>query len=80
MAGAAAFVSFFLVGTGMTPYTVGGLALVWGAVALVSTASVIAGAVLTSLRRGRTMPDFSPEQQASAREPAVTHIIRELPT
>lgn len=78
MAGSAAFVSFFLAGSGMTPYTVGGLALVWGAVALVSTAAVIAGALLTGVRRGRSLPEPAADRPVSSLESAMTHITREL--
>jgi hypothetical protein len=86
MAGAAAFATFCLLGAGsthptvdLTPFTVGGLGVIWGAVALVSIPAVIAGAVMTSIRRGRTMPDNPPDRPASRQEPVVTHITRELP-
>jgi hypothetical protein len=84
MAGAAALASFFLLGS--TPqqhtadYVFGGLAMVWGAVALVSTAAVIAGAVMASGRRGQTMPDNPPDRPVSRGEPVVTHITRDLPS
>jgi anti-sigma factor RsiW len=79
MAGAAAFASFMLLGSGLGSFTVGGLAVIWGPVALASTAAVIAGAVLASVRRGRTMSDNPPDRPASRQEPVVTHITRELP-
>lgn len=87
MAGAAAFATFFLLGAGSTlptvdlmPFTVGGLAVIWGAVALVSVPAVIAGAVMTSIRRGRATPDNPPDRAVSRAEPVVTHITRELPS
>jgi len=47
---------------------------------VVSTAAVIAAAIMTGGRRGRTMPDNPPDRPASRGEPVVTHIIKELPT
>ncbi len=79
MAGAAAFTSFMLLGSGVGSSTIGGLAVIWGPVALVSTAAVIAGAVMASSRRGQTIPDNPPERPASRGEPVVTHITRDLP-
>ncbi len=79
MAGAAAFASFMLLGSGVGSSTIGGLAVIWGPVALVSTVAVIAGAVMASIRRGHTMPDNPPERPASRGEPVVTHITRDLP-
>lgn len=79
MAGAGAFVSFFLVGPGMTPSTVGGLALVWGAVAVVSTAAVIAGAILTNGRRGRTSLEGTPDRKSMFGEELLTGIRKDLP-
>lgn len=80
MAGAAAFVSFFLVGAGPTTATVGGLALVWGAVAVVSTAAVVAGAILTGgRRRGQPLADASPERKNTFGEELLTGIRKELP-
>ena len=80
MAGAAAFASFMLLGGPSSMYTTGSLAVIWGSVALVCTAAVISAAIMTSVRRGRTMPDKSPDLPASRGEPVVTHITRELPT
>lgn len=81
MAGAAAFTSFFLFGSQTThtvDYAIGGLAVIWGPVALVSTAAVIAGAVLSGARRGRTMPDSPPDRPPLRGEPVVTHITKDL--
>ncbi len=87
MAGAAAFASFFLLGAGashstidLTPYAIGGLAVIWGAVALVSIPAVIAGAVMTSVRRPHAMPDNPPDRPATRADPVITHITRELPS
>src|SRR6185437_12276242 len=79
MAGAGAFVSFCLVGPGMTPYTVGGLALVWGAVALVSTAAVIAGAILTNNRQDRTTSEGAGDRKTRFGEELLTGIRKDLP-
>jgi len=81
MAGTAAMVSYFLVigSGGLSPYSVGALALMWGSVAVVSTAAVISAAIMTSIRRGRTLPDNSSDRPASRSESVVTHITRELP-
>jgi hypothetical protein len=77
MAGSAAFASFIL---GSTAMTIGGLAVVWGAVAVVSTAAVISAAIMTSIRRGQTMPNALLDRPVSRSEPVVTHITRELPS
>jgi hypothetical protein len=78
MAGAAAFASFMLVGSsGVSPFTIGGLGVVWGATAVVSTAAVIAGAILSGARRSPTMPIISDRLPARG-EPAVTHITKDL--
>lgn len=79
MAGAAAFASFMLLGGGVSSSTIGALAVVWGPVALVSTAAVVAGAVLSGVRRGRAMPDNPPTQSVSREGPVITHITKELP-
>ncbi|HTU20058.1 MAG TPA: hypothetical protein VMG10_18480 [Gemmataceae bacterium] len=87
MATAAGVTSFFLLemgqgmmGQGMTSYHVGGLALIWGATALVSTAAVIASAIMTSLRRGnRIGPENTPEHQHRLVEGIATGITNELP-
>jgi hypothetical protein len=86
MAGAAVIgSSFLLLGAGerprleVTDLTVGCLAVIWGPAALVSTAAVIAGAIMSSIRRGRTMPDNPPDRPVIREEPVVTHITRELP-
>jgi hypothetical protein len=79
MAGAAAFASFMLLGAGLGSFTIGGLAVIWGPVAIVSTAAVISGAVMSSVHRGRTMPDNPPNRAATREGPVVTHITRELP-
>lgn len=73
MAGAAAFATFFSAAS-----NVGGLALIWGAVALVSTAAVISAAIMTSVRHSRTMPDKMPDQLASRGGAVVTHITKDL--
>jgi hypothetical protein len=82
MAGAAAFVSFVLLITNETthsiPHDVGGLAVIWGAVALVSTASVLAAAIMSNVRRGPTMPNPSSDRPASRGEAVVTHITKDL--
>ena len=87
MAGAAAFATFFLFGAAagntrleLTSYTVGGLGVIWGAVAFVSTPAVIAGAIMSSLRRGRATTDNPPDRPVARGEPVVTHITRELPS
>lgn len=83
MAAAAAFASFCLLTVETnhpTSVAVGGLAVIWGPVALVSTAAVIAGAVMSSVRRSRAIPDKSPDHPASRGEPVVSHITRDLPT
>jgi hypothetical protein len=80
LAGAAAFASFMLLGGPASPHSTGGLAVIWGPVALASTAAVIAGAVLSGGRRGRATPDTAPDRAASRGEPVVTNIIRELPS
>jgi hypothetical protein len=79
MAGAGAAVSFFLLlpGHPLTPYHVGVLALVWGAVALVSTAAVLASAIMTSLRRGSTRVNVPPPEP-SPLHAALTGITNEL--
>jgi hypothetical protein len=77
MAGAAAFASFIL---GSTAMTIGGLAVVWGAVAVVSTAAVISAAIMTSIRRDQTMPNALLDRPVSRRDPVETHITRELPS
>jgi|GEM_PF-3640488 hypothetical protein len=74
MAAAAFGGTFFAAGTG----GIGSLALIWGAAALVSTAAVISAAIMTSVRRGRTLPDHSPDRSASRGEPVVTHITQDL--
>ncbi len=79
LAGAAAFASFMLLG-GPATHSTGGLAVIWGPVALASTAAVIAGAVLSGGRRGRATPDTAPDRAAFRGEPVVTNIIRELPS
>lgn len=73
MAGAAAFTSILVGGAG-----VGGLALIWGAVALVSTAAVISAAIMTSVRRGHTLPDIVTDRPAPRSEHVVTHITKDL--
>lgn len=78
MAGAAAFASWILCASDST-HTTGGLALIWGAVALVSTAAVIAGAILTGVRRGRTTPEAVPDPKSTFGEELVTGIQKELP-
>jgi hypothetical protein len=78
MAVAAAFASFMLLAGPGSVNAIGGLAVIWGAVALVSTAAVIASAILTGARRGRAMPDYSPDRPASRSEPVVTHITKDL--
>lgn len=80
MAGAAAVASFMLLPDGSTPFTLGSLAVIWGCVAVVSTAAVLAGALLSGVRRSRAMPDTSPDRPMSRVEPMGTHIIQELPT
>lgn len=80
MAGAAAFGSFMLLASGSGAFAVGGLAVIWGAVAIVSTAAVIAAAILSGGSRGRSLADNPPVRPASRSEPIVTHITRELPT
>jgi hypothetical protein len=78
MAGGAAFASFMLLGQGVSAFTIGGLAVVWGAVAIVSTAAVIAGAVLSGVHRSRTLPETPPNRSASRQGPMVTHITKDL--
>ncbi|HTU94107.1 MAG TPA: hypothetical protein VMF69_28775 [Gemmataceae bacterium] len=78
MAGAAAFASYWLL-VGSSTDTAGILAVIWGPAAFVSTAAVIAAAVLSCAHRGRTMPDNAPVLPAPRGEPVVTHIIKELP-
>jgi hypothetical protein len=82
MAGAAAITSYFLFATSAhldsVEYTIGSLAVIWGPIALVSTAAVIAGAVLASIRRGRAMPDNVSDRPASRGQPVVSHIIKDL--
>jgi hypothetical protein len=73
MAGAAVAASLFTAGT-----SVGALALIWGAVALVSTAAVISAAIITSIGRSRTLPDTPPNRSASREGPMVTHITKDL--
>ena len=73
MAGAGVAATFFTAGTG-----VGGLALIWGAVALVSTAAVISAAIITSIGRSRTLPDSPPNRSVSREGPIVTHITKDL--
>jgi hypothetical protein len=87
MAGAAAFGTFFLLGAAagnsrleFTSYTVGCLSVIWGAVAFVSTPAVIAGAIMSSIRRGRPTPDNPYDRPVSRSAPVVTHITRELPS
>ena len=81
LAGAAAFASFMLFGSpsSSSAHATGSLAVIWGPVALASTAAVIAGAVLAGGRRGRATPDTAPDRPASRGEPVVTNIIKELP-
>lgn len=83
MAGAAAVASFFLLGAEATTpsvrHTVAGLAVIWGSVALVNTAAVIAGAILSGVRRGQPIPNTPLDQPASCGEPVVTHITKDLP-
>lgn len=82
MAAAAAAASFFLLAANAPPSTtqaVGGLAVIWGPVALVSIASVIAAAVLTHLRRGETTQPHLADRPAPRREQVGTHIVKELP-
>lgn len=78
MAGAAAFVSFFLVGGGMTSYTVGGLALIWGACAAVSVAAVIAGAILTGPHRRPAPIDRPADRPVTTSEQVMSAIGRDL--
>ena len=82
MAGAAAFASFMLFGSQNTqttlPFTVGGLAIIWASMAVVSTAAVICASVMTRGGRGRAMPDNLPDRSASSGEPVVTHITKDL--
>ncbi|MHB1426641.1 MAG: hypothetical protein ACYC3I_26060 [Gemmataceae bacterium] len=79
MASAASFATFTILGGGISPPSVGALALVWGPCALVSVAAVITSAIMTSIRRYPAMPDISSDRLASRGEPVVTNIIRELP-
>lgn len=82
MATAAAIASFFLLGGPgpTTSATVGGLALVWGACALVSVAAVLASALMTSARRGgRTPPDGPPLPRRALVDELPTGIVKELP-
>src|SRR5579875_1972553 len=60
MAAAAAFATFCTASIG----GVGSLALIWGAVALVSTAAVISAAIMTGIRR-RPLLDHSSARSAS---------------
>jgi hypothetical protein len=79
IATAAGITSFFLVGAGQSSNaTVGGLALIWGACALVSTAAVLASAIMTGFRRGnRTSPDGPSNSRYEPRE-GLTGITKEL--
>jgi hypothetical protein len=84
MASAAAFISLFLVleahGGNMTPYHVGALALIWGACAVVSTAAVIASAILSgSCRRNASAPLSASDQRNMLGERIMTGITKELP-
>lgn len=78
MAGAAAFASYMLLGGGVTHSTVGSLAVIWGPVALASTVAVIAGAVLTGVRRGSASPDAPPIPSVARGQPVITNIIKDL--
>jgi hypothetical protein len=79
MAGAAAFASFMLLGSsGSTPFTIGSLGVIWGSVAVVSTAAVISAAILSGGRPNRGMPDNPPNRPATRGEPIVTHITKDL--
>lgn len=84
MASAAGVTSLFLVmeahGGGITPYHVGALALIWGACAVVSTAAVIASAILSGGRRsGAFAPPSASDQRNRIGERIGTGITRELP-
>lgn len=81
MAGAAAFASYCLLALGETVRkvdVVGGLAVIWGPTALVCTAAVIAGAVMSGVRRGRVMPDLPSDRPALRGDPVESHIIKNL--
>ncbi|HEY7330534.1 MAG TPA: hypothetical protein VH592_23035 [Gemmataceae bacterium] len=82
MAAAAAFATFFLLGSNNTvsalPFTVGGLAVVWGAVAVVSTAAVICASIMTRGRRGQMMQENPSGRPVSRGEPMMTHITKDL--
>lgn len=81
MATAAGVTSFFLLGMGheMTPFHVGALALVWGACAVVSTAAVLASAIMTSIGRGGpAAPEKAAEPRNLFAERLVTGITTDL--
>lgn len=78
LAGAAAFASFILLAPPHSTHSIGDLAVIWGPVALASTAAVIAGAVLSGVRRSRAFSDPPSNRSASRGEPVVTSIVKEL--
>jgi hypothetical protein len=83
MAAAAAGASFFLLvlgsGSSNPVLTISGLALIWGACAIVSVAAVIAGSILTGVRR-RLVPNDRPtaERPTTTDERVVAAITHDL--
>jgi len=80
MAGAATVTSCVIVAQGheVTSASVVGLALAWGACALVSVAALMASAIMLGTRRGQVRVDNPPSRPAAYREQGSSGIVKEL--